>query len=118
MVGPCCSGTRDGSTPRHFSVATKSCSRNTEPTTHENVDESRLDCFFGTSARRRSVENFQPLTLDGLRGRLLSSSYVPADGDPSQAAMLSELDDLFAREQTNGQVVIEYDTEIYFGQIA
>ncbi|MBL9165761.1 MAG: class I SAM-dependent methyltransferase [Planctomycetaceae bacterium] len=85
---------------------------------HENVDESRLDCFFGTSARRRSVENFQPLTLDGLRGRLLSSSYVPADGDPSQAAMLSELDDLFAREQTNGQVVIEYDTEIYFGQIA
>ena len=85
---------------------------------HENVDESRLDRFFGPGQwRKQSVENFQRLTLDGIRGRLKSSSYVPADGDPVQAAMLSELDELFAREQTEGHVVIEYDTEIYFGQI-
>ena len=31
--------------------------------------------------------------------------------------MLSELDDLFAREQAEGHVVIEYDAEIYFGQL-
>ena len=85
---------------------------------HENVDESRLDLFFGPGQwRKQSVENLQRLTLDGLRGRALSSSYVPADGDPAQAALLSELDDLFAREQTEGHVVIEYDTELYFGQI-
>jgi SAM-dependent methyltransferase len=85
---------------------------------HENVDESRLDLFFGPGQwRKQSVENFQRLTLDGIRGRLKSSSYVPADGDPAQAAMLSELDDLFDHEQTEGHVVIEYDTEIYFGQI-
>jgi hypothetical protein len=86
---------------------------------HENVDESRLDLFFGPGHwRQRSVENFQRLTLDGIRGRLKSSSYVPADGDPAQTAMLSELDELFAREQIEGHVVIEYDTEIYFGQLA
>jgi SAM-dependent methyltransferase len=85
---------------------------------HENVDESRLDLFFGPGQwRKRTVDNKQRLTLDGLRGRTLSSSYVPADGDPAQAALLSELDDLFAREQRDGQVVIEYDVEIYCGSL-
>jgi SAM-dependent methyltransferase len=85
---------------------------------HENVDESRLDLFFGPGQwRKRMVDNEQQLTLEGLRGRALSSSYVPADGDPAQAALLSELDDLFAREQRDGHVVIEYDAEIYFGRL-
>jgi SAM-dependent methyltransferase len=85
---------------------------------HENVDESRLDLFYGPGQwRKRAVDNEQRLTLDGLRGRALSSSYVPADGDPAQAALLRELDDLFAREQREGYVVVEYDTEVYFGQI-
>ena len=85
---------------------------------HENVDQSRLDLFYGPGKwRKRYVYNEQRLTLDGLRGRVLSSSYVPAAGDPAQAAMLTELDALFAKHEQNGHVVIEYDTEIYFGQI-
>jgi SAM-dependent methyltransferase len=85
---------------------------------HENVDASRLDLFFGKGQwRKRLVDNEQRLTLDGFRGRALSSSYVPAAGDPAQAAMLGELDELFARRQRDGQVVIEYDTEIYFGRL-
>ena len=85
---------------------------------HENVDQSRLDLFYGPGKwHKRNVDNEQRFTLDGLRGRALSSSYVPADGDPAQAAMLMELDELFAKHEQNGHVVIEYDTEIYFGQI-
>lgn len=85
---------------------------------HENVDQSRLDPFYGAGNwRKRNVDNEQRFTLDGLRGRALSSSYVPADGDPGQAAMLTELDELFAKYEQSGQVVIEYDTEIYFGQM-
>lgn len=85
---------------------------------HENVDQSRLDLFYGPGKwHKRNVDNEQRFTLDGLRGRALSSSYVPADGDPAQAAMLTELDELFAKYEQSGHVVIEYDTEIYFGQI-
>lgn len=85
---------------------------------HENVDQSRLDLCYGPGKwRKRMIDNEQRLTLDGLRGRVLSSSYVPADGDPAQAAMLTELDVLFAKHEQNGHVVIEYDTEIYFGHI-
>ena len=85
---------------------------------HENVDQSRLDRFFSPRQwRKRMVENEQRLTLDGLRGRALSSSYVPADGDPAQATLLNELDELFAREQRDGLVVVEYDVEIYFGRL-
>jgi len=85
---------------------------------HENVDQSRLDLFYGPGKwRKQTVDNEQRLTLDGLRGRALSSSYVPSDGDPTQAAMLKELDDLFAKYEREGHVVIEYDTEIYFGHM-
>ena len=86
---------------------------------HENVDESRLDQFYGAGRwRKRSVDNEQRLNLDGLRGRAKSSSYLPADGDPAQEAMLNELDDLFAKHEQAGHVVIEYDTEIYFGRLS
>jgi SAM-dependent methyltransferase len=85
---------------------------------HENVDPSRLDLFYGPGKwRKRNGDNEQRLTLDGLRGRALSSSYVPADGDPAQAMMLTELDALFAKYEREGHVVIEYDTEIYFGHM-
>ena len=85
---------------------------------HENVDQSRLDSFYRPGNwRKRSVNNEQRLTRDGLRGRALSSSYVPADGDPAQAAMLKELDELFTKYGREEHVVIEYDTEIYFGQM-
>ena len=86
---------------------------------HENVDESRLDLFYGPGRwRKRMVDNEQRLTLDGLRGRVKSSSYVPANGDPAQEAMLRELDELFTKHQQAGEVVIEYDAEIYFGRPA
>lgn len=84
---------------------------------HENVDESRLDQFCGPGRwQKRAVDYEQRLTLDGLRGRAKSSSYVPADGDPAQEVMLRDLDELFAKHQHAGHVVIEYDTEIYFGR--
>lgn len=85
---------------------------------HERVDESRIDQLFGVGKwRKRTVDNEQRLTLAGLQGRAKSSSYLPADGDPAQPAMLAELATLFEQHQREGKVVIEYDAEIYFGQL-
>ena len=86
---------------------------------HENVDAARLDLFFGKGRwQKRVVDNAQRLTLEGLRGRTLSSSYVPAAGDPAQRLLLDELDVLFVREALEDRVVIEHDAEIYFGQLS
>lgn len=58
----------------------------------------------------------QYFDLEGLRGRLLSSSYAPREG-PRAEAMLRELPELFMRHNQNGQVTFEYHTRIYYGHL-
>jgi SAM-dependent methyltransferase len=85
---------------------------------HDRIDEEALEQLYGN--RRftgRAVENLQPLDFEGLRGRLLSSSYVPAIGEPRHKEMLAALDRLFQKHQRDGHVVIEYDTQIYAGRM-
>ena len=58
----------------------------------------------------------QRFDLQGLRGRLLSSSYAPREG-PAAEAMLKELPELFAAHAQDGQVIIEYWSRIYYGHL-
>lgn len=78
----------------------------------------RCTAFFGGPFDRRDLYNEQVLDLDGLRGRLLSSSYVPAEDDAAFAPMLRALETLFAKHQQDGTVRIEYDTEVLFGRLS
>ena len=63
-----------------------------------------------------SQQTRQRFDLEGLQGRLLSSSYVPKEG-PAAEVMLRALPDLFANYAEHGQVVIEYETKIYYGHL-
>jgi SAM-dependent methyltransferase len=58
----------------------------------------------------------QRFDLQGLRGRLLSSSYAPREG-PAAEAMLKELPELFAAHAQDGQVIFEYWSRIYYGHL-
>lgn len=80
---------------------------------HENVVEAELTSFFGGPCERALFENVQELDHDGLRARLLSSSYVPAAGAPRYEAMLAALDELFAKHRQDGTVDMEYDLHVY-----
>jgi ubiquinone/menaquinone biosynthesis C-methylase UbiE len=60
--------------------------------------------------------NQQRLDFDGLRGRLLSSSYVPKAGEKYDA-MMRELPRLYSSHAENGHVTLEYDTKIYYGRL-
>jgi SAM-dependent methyltransferase len=85
---------------------------------HKNVDEKIFDPFFGKSNWNSfSLENFQDFTFEGLRGRLFSSSYVPAEDHPDSAFMVSVLKKIFARYQENGLVRFEYDTKVFYGKL-
>jgi ubiquinone/menaquinone biosynthesis C-methylase UbiE len=48
---------------------------------HENIQEGELENFFLQPFQRATFENHQILDFDGLKGRLLSSSYMPNAGN-------------------------------------
>ena len=84
---------------------------------HENVGPAELRMFFGGPFESRRLENEQRFDLAGLTGRLLSSSYAPAEGHPNHRPMLDELADIFRRYAEEGSVRFEYDVELHFGPL-
>ena len=86
--------------------------------THKQLGGHDFDRFFGPGGyRTASFPNHQQFDFDGLRGRLLSSSYAPEPGQPGHDAMLSRLREIFDAHQQNGGVTFEYDTQVFFGRL-
>ncbi len=85
---------------------------------HKNIDDKTFNDFFGkNNYTLKSFDNYQYFDFDGLKGRILSSSYMPSEGHNNYEAMLTVLKELFERFQENGKVTLEYDTKIYFGKL-
>ncbi|MDY6942953.1 MAG: class I SAM-dependent methyltransferase [Pseudomonadota bacterium] len=82
-----------------------------------NVDDAVIEAFFPQGFERHQLANQQVFDFEALKGRVLSSSYVPTEGDPRFEPMLAELKALFNRHQHGGRVTFLYDTELYFGTI-
>ncbi|HXB32323.1 MAG TPA: class I SAM-dependent methyltransferase [Puia sp.] len=84
---------------------------------HKNITDAQIGEFFHPRLfLLRSFENEQRFDFDGLKGRLLSSSYIPKEG-PGFAAMMNALKDLFDRHAAGGQVRVGYETKVYTGII-
>jgi SAM-dependent methyltransferase len=83
---------------------------------HENIDQQKLGAFFHPEYDRASFPNEQVLDYEGLRGRLLSSSYMPAEDSQSYPALEKELKALFAKHSEHGKIKVFYDTNIYYKQ--
>lgn len=84
---------------------------------HENVTDQELTAFFGGPFESHVFDNGQRLDRDGLRARLLSSSYVPAAGQPGHEPMLTALEALFWAHQDNGSVAMEYELRMYASRL-
>ena len=69
------------------------------------------------TAERAVFANHQDLDLEGLRARLLSSSYMPGAGHPRSAAMLAAAARLFDEHQHGGVVRLEYDCILHLGEV-
>jgi SAM-dependent methyltransferase len=83
---------------------------------HERVTAGLTEEFFQGNCRRLALANEQRLDYEGLKGRLLSSSYTPANGDPTRERMLEDLDRLFRRHAESGRVTMLYETELWIGK--
>jgi ubiquinone/menaquinone biosynthesis C-methylase UbiE len=89
-----------------------------EQVNHRRVDDATTILkFFNTQPRLKTFPSAQCFDFDGLKGRLLSSSYAPETGAPKHDEMLSALKRIFETHQQNGQVVFEYDTKVYYGHL-
>ncbi len=75
------------------------------------------DRFFAKAPSRFVLPYGQSLDYDGIRGRLLSSSYTPPEGDPRREPMLAELRRIFDTHALGGTVRLDYNTEITLGAV-
>ena len=86
---------------------------------YEDFDrEEGIRAFFDPEPfAERIFRHSQSFDLEGLRGRLLSSSYVPDAGQPGHEAMMRELEDVFRAHARGGEVAFEHETLAYYGRL-
>jgi SAM-dependent methyltransferase len=85
---------------------------------HRHVDAEVLRSFYAPDqCTTKTFPYQQTLDYEGVKGRLLSSSYSPLPGDPGYEAMLDRLREIFDNHQAGGQVTMEYDTEVTYGHL-
>lgn len=84
---------------------------------HDNYERLNIEKFFASDFNQRTFANFQEHDFEGLKGRLLSASYIPSEGHKRYEEMIDELQRLFAKHKQDGKVKILYDTNVYYGRV-
>ncbi|MES2477292.1 MAG: class I SAM-dependent methyltransferase [Verrucomicrobiota bacterium] len=83
---------------------------------HMNISAEVLGEFFAPNRfETATFRNAQSFDFEGLRGRCLSSSYVPNVGQAGHDEMLAELKEIFDTHQVDGQVEFRYTTQVHLG---
>jgi SAM-dependent methyltransferase len=90
-----------------------------DTTRHRDFDMGVISMFFGENGFHHKVfANRQVFDYQGLKGRLLSSSYTPEPGHPNFLPMLAALERIFQAHQQGGKVAFEYNTKMYYGHLS
>lgn len=85
---------------------------------HRNIDVESIGAFYAPQRFELKVfANKQVFDFEGLKGRLLSSSYMPTKTDEGYQEMIDDLEVLFTQYQEDGEITINYDTKVYVGTL-
>ncbi len=82
-----------------------------------NDEPSILAFFEGAQVRRATFTHSQLFDFDGLKGRLMSSSYAPRSGHPAHEPMLAHLRRVFDSHQQSGRVLFQYEAAMWYGRL-
>ncbi|MFQ2226171.1 class I SAM-dependent methyltransferase [Aeromonas hydrophila] len=82
-----------------------------EEVNHRNLGEGDFQAFFEGDANRQLFD------LDGVLGRLNSSSYAPVAGSQAHAELTALIAREFARHAVDGVIAFNYDTLVYSGRV-
>lgn len=88
-----------------------------ERITASRADPAAMREFLGSAMELATFANEQILDFEGLRGRLMSSSYAPEPGQPHHEPLMTGLHALFRRYESGGRIVFPYRTLVYFAQL-
>ena len=85
---------------------------------HRNINEEKIANFFSLNDFIAQVfPNKQVFDFEGVKGRLLSSSYVPDEMHPRFSSMIKTLEEIFAVHAVNNAVQFNYETKLYAGKM-
>jgi SAM-dependent methyltransferase len=83
---------------------------------HRNINTENIQAFFHPQKCHLQIfPNRQVFDFGGLKGRLLSSSYMPVEGEDGYIAMTDDLKALFNKYNKDGFITIHYETKLYSG---
>lgn len=92
--------------------------RDYEKVNHMNLRDDDFAGFFAESGyARMTFANQQTFDFEGLRGRVLSASYIPLPGEEGHEPLMTELRAYFDRYESEGKIVFHYTTELYVGEV-
>lgn len=80
------------------------------------ADRRTMGEFLGAGMKERIFPNQQILDFEGLKGRLMSSSYAPEPGHEDHDPMIAELREVFDRHARAGHITMPYETRVYYGR--
>ena len=84
---------------------------------YESEDDLIRPFFSPGEIHLKTFGNQQVFDFEGLKGRLLSSSFVPEPDHPNFAPMIERLASIFERHARDGRVAFDYDTKVYYGRL-
>ncbi|MFW9922973.1 MAG: class I SAM-dependent methyltransferase [Candidatus Thorarchaeota archaeon] len=84
---------------------------------HLRYSDEGIENFFKNKVEYFSCENFQVFNFEGLKGRVLSSSYALKEGQEGYEQFIEDLFELYNKYQINNQVKFDYQTDLYYGRL-
>ncbi|HEY9421484.1 MAG TPA: SAM-dependent methyltransferase, partial [Thermoanaerobaculia bacterium] len=76
-----------------------------------------LQAFFEAGMSEERFYNEQVFDWEGVKGRALSSSYVPTNG-PEHDTFMAELKKIFLEHSDNGKLSFVYATQLFYGSVS
>lgn len=88
-----------------------------EKVRHDNLDKKNFEESFQSEFSVKTFLNAQTVDFAGLKGRILSSSYMPSETDAAFEPMIAELRRLFDNHAEQGKIQILYNTNIFYTRL-
>ncbi|EDX87419.1 Methyltransferase domain family [Synechococcus sp. PCC 7335] len=86
---------------------------------HKRIDRAVLsDCFSPSEIYEKRASYTQTFDYEGIKGRMLSSSYVPEIGQRNHEEMVARLNEIFREHSVSDRIHFKYTTRMFYGQIS
>lgn len=103
---------------RGYELLIEKYSTDYEKVNHKNLkNKDFMEFFKDEKYTKMEFQNYQKVDFSGLKGRTLSSSYMPMKNEKNYKLLILDLHELFDNNKIDETVNIKYSTEIYVGQV-